>query len=106
MDIASSIAAMVTAPFRKAKVDPAALVRDQHDAHRRLVAARSILSEIGADLVAAETEASVISAFRRRAEARAAEVQAMADLSAARLAYDTVCQRHDIGGPGCLPGRF
>ena len=103
MDLASSIAAMVTAPFRKAKVDPAALVRDQHDAHRRLVAARSILSEIGADLVNAETETQVLTVFRRRADARAAEVQAMADLEAARREYDTVCQRHDIGPSRNLP---
>ena len=106
MSIVSALADAVTAPFRRKRIDPAAAIRDQHAAHGRLVAARKALAEIGEDLLSAETKDAVIAAFRRRESARAAEVKAMADLSAARLAYDTVCQRHDIGGPGSLPGRF
>ena len=105
MGFASDLAAAVTRPFRKRRSE-AALVPEMRSAHGRLLSARSVLSSIGEDLVAAESEAAVIAAFRRRESARAAEVKAMADLSAARLAYDTVCQRHDIGGPGSLPGRF
>ncbi len=103
MSIGSDLAAAITRPFtRKAKVDPAALVNEMRSARDRLQAAKSILSEISDDLIAAESEQQVLTVFRRRAEARAAELKAMADLSAARLSYDTLCQRVDIGGPGSL----
>ena len=107
MSIGTSIAAMVTAPFRKAKRrSEGAMVNAMHSAHDRLQDAKSILSEIGADLLSAESEAAVIAAFRRRETARAAAVAAQRDLTAIQLEYDAGCQRCDIGGPASLPGRF